>query len=50
VGTITFGGDDFIRGIKERNDMEIHEVLPENRDSLPGTILQKLETIERETQ
>jgi nucleoside-triphosphatase len=50
VGTITFGGDDFIRGIKERKDVEIHEVLPENRDSLPETILQKLETIARETQ
>jgi nucleoside-triphosphatase len=42
VGTITFGGDDFILGIKQRGDMEIHEVTPENRDSLPDLILRKI--------
>jgi nucleoside-triphosphatase THEP1 len=47
VGTITFGGDDFIRAIKERRDVEIHEVLPDNRDSLPDMILDRLKTIER---
>jgi len=26
VGTITFGGDDFILGIKNKQDIEIHEV------------------------
>jgi nucleoside-triphosphatase len=39
VGTITLGGDDFILGIKQRGDMEIHEVTPENRDRLPDLIL-----------
>lgn len=43
IGTITFGGDDFIQGIKAREDIEIHEVTPENRDALPGDILKKLE-------
>lgn len=39
IGTIPFGGDEFIRRIKNREDMEIHEVTPENRDSLPAMIL-----------
>jgi nucleoside-triphosphatase len=42
VGTITFGGDDFILGIKKRMDIEIYEVTPENRDTLPALILQKV--------
>jgi nucleoside-triphosphatase len=42
VGTITFGGDDFILGIKKRDDIEIHEVTPDNRDALPGTIIKKI--------
>ncbi len=42
VGTITFGGDDFILGIKEREDIEIHEVTPENRDVLPDMIMKKV--------
>ncbi len=42
VGTITFGGDDFIQGIKDREDMEIHEVTMDNRDSLPDMILKKM--------
>jgi len=41
IGTITFGGDEFISKIKERNDIEIIEVTPLNRDSLPDLILQK---------
>lgn len=45
VGTITFGGDDFIQGIKSREDIEIHEVTPENRDSLPEIILKKISEI-----
>ena len=45
VGTITFGGDDFILGIKNREDIEIHEVTPENRDSLPERILRKISEI-----
>jgi len=40
VGTITFGGDDFISRIKKRGDIEIHEVTEENRDSLPDMILE----------
>jgi len=42
VGTITFGGDDFILGIKNREDIEIHEVTPDNRDALPAMILKKI--------
>ena len=42
VGTITFGGDDFIQGIKNRGDIEIHEVTAENRDLLPAVILKKI--------
>ncbi|MEW6110273.1 MAG: nucleoside-triphosphatase [Nitrospirota bacterium] len=42
LGTITLGGDDFILGIKNRDDMEIHEVTIENRDSLPDMILRKI--------
>lgn len=42
VGTITFGGDDFILGIKDRKDIEIHEVTPENRDLLPDMIINKV--------
>ena len=42
VGTITFGGDDFILGIKNRQDIEIHEVTPDNRDALPAMILKKI--------
>ena len=42
VGTITFGGDEFILGIKNRGDIEIHEVTAENRDLLPAAILQKI--------
>lgn len=42
VGTITFGGDAFIAGVKEREDTEIIEVTPENRDGLPALILNKI--------
>jgi nucleoside-triphosphatase len=42
VGTIAFGGDNFIVGIKKRPDMEIHEVTLENRDSLSDLILRKI--------
>jgi nucleoside-triphosphatase len=42
VGTITFGGDDFILGVKAREDIEMHEVTQENRDLLPGMILAKI--------
>lgn len=42
VGTITFGGGDFIMGIKKRGDIEIIEVTPDNRDLLPDQILRKI--------
>ncbi len=42
IGTITFGGDDFIRSVKDRSDVEIHEVTRENRDSLPDLILKEI--------
>jgi nucleoside-triphosphatase len=45
VGTITLGGDDFIHGLRRRGDMEIIEVTPENRDALPGFILQRVMTL-----
>jgi nucleoside-triphosphatase THEP1 len=45
IGTITFGGDDFILGIKTREDMEIQEVTLENRDSLSDAILQKVSAL-----
>ncbi|TNF55804.1 AAA family ATPase [bacterium] len=42
IGTITFGGDDFILGVKSRDDIEITEVTQENRNSLPDVILKKI--------
>ncbi|HXX56966.1 MAG TPA: nucleoside-triphosphatase [Thermodesulfovibrionales bacterium] len=42
VGTVTFGGEDFIRAIKAREDIEIHEVTMDTRDSLPDLILRKI--------
>ncbi|MEJ2697057.1 MAG: nucleoside-triphosphatase [Candidatus Sulfobium sp.] len=42
VGTITFGGDDFIAGIREREDVDISEVTPENRDLLPDVIIKRV--------
>ena len=42
IGTITFGGDDFILKIKDRGDMEIHEVTTDNRNALPDIIVKKI--------
>lgn len=42
IGTITLGGGEFIQSIKEREDIEIIEVTPENRDGLPDLIIQKI--------
>ena len=42
VGTITFGGNDFILQVKQRSDIEIIEVTLGNRDSLPDLILRKV--------
>jgi nucleoside-triphosphatase len=45
LGTITLGGGEFIIQIKSRQDLEIHEVTPDNRDSLPDLILKKIENL-----
>ena len=42
LGTIAFGGDAFILNIKEREDLEIHEVTPDNRNSLPDIMIKKI--------
>ena len=42
IETITHGGDDFIKNIKSREDIEIHEVTVKNRDLLPDLILKKV--------
>ena len=47
IGTITLGGDDFIMKIKDRADMEMHEVTLNNRDYLPGLILKKVSELLR---
>jgi len=45
IGTITFGGDDFIREVKNRKDIEINEVTTDNRNSLPDLILRKISNL-----
>ncbi len=45
IGTITFGGDDFIREVKKREDIEINEVTMDNRNSLPDLILRKISNL-----
>lgn len=47
VGTITYGGDDFIMSIKNRDDIEIYEVTLENRDSLPDQILKLVDGLRK---
>ena len=42
IGTITFGGDDFILKIKKREDIAINEVIEDNRDLLPDLILRQI--------
>ncbi|MCU0847439.1 MAG: nucleoside-triphosphatase [Spirochaetes bacterium] len=42
VGTIALGGPDFIREVKARRDMDVIEVTLDNRDSLPGVILERI--------
>ena len=44
IATIALGGSDFIRGIKDREDVEILEVTLENRDTLPALILEEIDT------
>lgn len=45
IGTITLGGHEFIQSVKKRDDIEITEVTPRNRDSLPDIILAKVTTL-----
>jgi nucleoside-triphosphatase THEP1 len=47
IGTITFGGDDFIREVKKREDIEINEVTMGNRNLLPDLILRKISSLLR---
>lgn len=47
VGTITLGGTDFIQQIKNREDLEILEVTPENRDVLPQLVLQRVQAFQQ---
>jgi nucleoside-triphosphatase len=42
VGTIAVGGTDFIRSVKERNDITICEVTLHNRDRLPDQLIKML--------
>lgn len=45
IGTITLGGNDFIREIKKRDDITITEVTRENRDRLPEMILEWIDRL-----
>ena len=42
IGTITLGGEVFIREVKNREDMELYEVTMDNRNSLPDLIIKKI--------
>ncbi len=47
IGTITLGGDYFIKSLKYRDDIEITEVTLQNRDLLPELILSKLHALRK---
>ncbi len=47
IGTITLGGGDFIKSVKSRDDIEIVEVNPENRNELPEMILKKIRALQK---
>lgn len=42
IGTITLGGTDFIYSLKERQDIDIIELTPDNRDAIPDIILRRI--------
>lgn len=42
IGTITLGGDEYIQEVKKRDDIEIIEITPENRDQMPQRLLEKV--------
>ena len=46
LGTIAVGGTDFIQAIKERKDINIYEVTPQNRDRLPDLLLEIISPVE----
>lgn len=48
IGTITFGGDDFILKVKQRTDIVIYEVTHENRDLLPDLIQKEVSILLQE--
>ena len=43
LGTIAVGGTDFIRKVKERNDIALYQVTIHNRDTLPAQMLEAIE-------
>jgi len=43
IGTIAVGGTEFIKKIKQRNDMELIEITRENRDTVPLTIIKAMQ-------
>jgi len=43
LGTIAVGGTEFIREIKERKDIKIYEVTIQNRNGLPGRLIEEIE-------
>jgi nucleoside-triphosphatase len=45
IGTIAFGGDEFIQAVKQRDDIEITEVLLDNREDLPDLIVERISVI-----
>ena len=45
VGTITLGGSEFIQKIKGRKDIEMNEVIQDNRDLMPDLILKKVSVL-----
>lgn len=45
VGTITLGGTEFIASVKQREDIEILEVTPKNRNELPQVILDRIDKL-----
>ncbi len=45
IGTIALGGDDFIMKVRDREDVEIHEVTWNNRKLLPGYILDRISVL-----
>ncbi|MFZ0564720.1 MAG: nucleoside-triphosphatase [Chlamydiales bacterium] len=45
IGTITLGGSGFILEVKERSDVKIIELTDQNREHLPGEVLNLVEQL-----